>query len=103
MRNLQRETLDAIVRAGKTVEDIAYCSITIDVNYKQQELLKGKILDIDKLDFMYENGYGSQKINGFIVFNDKTWLERSEYDGSEWWDYRKCPSKPKGVQCLINI
>ena len=96
MRNLQRQTLDAIVQASKTVEDIAYCNIKMrSISYEQKELLKGKVFDIDKLDFMYDDGYGSQLIYGFIVFNDKTWLERSEYDGSEWWDYRKCPSEPE--------
>ena len=97
MRNLQRETLDAIVQAGKTVEDIAYCNITMGaISYEQEELLKGRVFDIDKLDFMYYNGHGSQQIHGFIVFNDNTWLdrERSGYDGAEWWDYRKCPSEP---------
>lgn len=96
MRNLQKETLNAIVQAEKTVEDIAYCNITMGTtSNEQEELLKGKIFDIHKLDFMYDNGYGSQKIDGFIVFNDKTWLERSEYDGSEWWDYKECPSEPE--------
>ena len=97
MRNLQRETLDAIVQAGKTVEDIAYCSITMGaISYEQEELLKGKVFDIDKLDFMYYNECGPQQIHGFIVFNDNTWLdrERSGYDGAECWDYRKCPSEP---------
>lgn len=95
MKNLQRQTLDSIVRAGKRVEDIAYCNITMGaISYEQEELLKGKVFDIDKLDFMYDDGYGSQLVHGFIVFNDKTWLERSEYDGAEWWDYRKCPSEP---------
>lgn len=33
----------------------------------------------------YNNGYGSQELFGIIVFKDGTWLERCEYDGSEWW------------------
>lgn len=44
-----------------------------------------------ELDFEYNAGYGSQEIEGFISFTDDTWLEREEYDGSEWWDFKQCP------------
>ncbi len=30
---------------------------------------------------------------GEIVFKDKTWLERWEYDWSEWREYKKCPDR----------
>ena len=33
----------------------------------------------------YDNGYGSQKLFGVVVFKDGTWLARWEYDGSEGW------------------
>ena len=26
-----------------------------------------------------------------IVFKDNSWIERSTYDGSEWWEYKKTP------------
>lgn len=39
----------------------------------------------------YDNGYGSQYIFGFVVFTDGTWIERNEYDGSEWWESKRCP------------
>ena len=28
-----------------------------------------------------------------LVFKDRTWLERWEYDWSEWWEYKKCPER----------
>lgn len=40
----------------------------------------------------YCNGYGVQEWEGWISFQDGTWIERSEYDGSEWWSYRSCPA-----------
>ena len=46
---------------------------------------------MQELDFEYNAGYGSQEIEGFISFTDDTWLEREEYDGSEWWDFKQCP------------
>ena len=39
----------------------------------------------------YDSGYGSQEWEGWVSFTDGTWIERSEYDGSEWWSYRSCP------------
>ena len=95
MRNLQRQTLDAIVKAGKTIEDIAYCNITLVTNNEPQEILKGRIFDIHKLDFMYDNGYGGQLVYGFIVFNNRSWLERQEYYGSLWTYNKQCPSEPE--------
>ena len=44
------------------------------------------------LNFEYNNGYGGQELYGYIWYNDGTWSERHEYDGSECWVYKKCPS-----------
>lgn len=43
------------------------------------------------LNFEYDNGYGIQHVYGTIVFKDDSWLERREYDGSEWWEYKSVP------------
>lgn len=45
----------------------------------------------DMRSYDYDNGYGEQYVFGFIVFTDGTWLERMEYDGSEWWALRRAP------------
>ena len=49
---------------------------------------------LNELDFNYDNSYGSQKLGGVIWFEDGTWADRGEYDGSEWWNYHKCPQVP---------
>lgn len=49
---------------------------------------------LDSIDFNYDSGWGSQNLYGFIWFEDGTWMERYEYDGSESWDYKKCPEIP---------
>jgi hypothetical protein len=49
---------------------------------------------MDKLDFEYDAGYGSQYIDGTVWFEDGTWLSRNEYDGSEWWIYLGTPKIP---------
>lgn len=49
---------------------------------------------LDKIDFMYDSGYGGQELFGTIWYKDGTWSERGEYDGSEWWHYQMCPEIP---------
>ena len=39
----------------------------------------------------YYEGYGGQELFGVIAFNDGTWLDRGEYDGSEWWEKHQFP------------
>ena len=53
---------------------------------------------LNLLDFRYDNGYGSQELEGDIWFEDGTWAERCEYDGAEWWEYRVLPEIPKECQ-----
>lgn len=49
---------------------------------------------LNQLDFEYENGYGTQHLYGTVWLTDNAWLERGEYDGSEWWVYKQVPSLP---------
>lgn len=50
---------------------------------------------LEKLNFEYDGGYGGQELYGRVwLMEDHTWLERGEYDGSEWWEYKKCPRVP---------
>lgn len=41
------------------------------------------------LDTEYDSGFGGEELFGKIWFWDYSWLERAEYDGSEWWEYKK--------------
>jgi hypothetical protein len=47
------------------------------------------------IDQKYDNGFGGQVLFGTIWYEDGTWSSRGEYDGSEWWEYNKCPKIPK--------
>ena len=42
----------------------------------------------------YDNSYGHQYISGTIWLTSGTWIERGEYDGSEWWRLVTCPEIP---------
>jgi len=50
--------------------------------------------DLQVLDFRYDGGYGGQELFGTVWLKDGTWMERGEYDGSEWWEHRTRPEIP---------
>ena len=53
---------------------------------------------LQKIDFEYDSGFGVQEIFGIIIYDDKSWSERGEYDGSEWWEYQCLPEIPKSCR-----
>lgn len=42
-------------------------------------------------DLSYDSGFGGQELFGYIWYEDGTWSERGEYDGSEWWEHKDRP------------
>lgn len=52
----------------------------------------------EDLQFEYDDGYGTQNLFGTVWFNDGSWLERGEYDGSEWWEYKSVPVIPEELK-----
>lgn len=52
---------------------------------------------LKSLDFYYDNGYGGQELFGTIWYEDGSWSERGEYDGSEWWEYKRVPDIPTAL------
>ena len=53
---------------------------------------------IKKLDVEYDDGYGGQELGGIIWLKDGTWMDRGEYDGSEWWNHQVCPEIPDELE-----
>jgi len=44
----------------------------------------------------YDDSYGTAAVPmGLLIVGKNWWLERGEYDGSEWWEYKARPKKPK--------
>lgn len=101
MTNCRNEFLDEV--DGKTVI-CATIKYTYGYGYEIDEartfnLPKGYSantydLFLQTLDFDYNAEYGSQELFGTIWYDDGTWSERREYNGSEWWSYQECPRIP---------
>ena len=87
MRNLLKETLEIMQKYGKTPADVHWIG-----------LLNGKVAvtfwDVfaQKANKEYYEDFGGIEVskNLTVVGND-WWLERHEYDGSEWWEYKELP------------
>lgn len=49
-------------------------------------------------NFEYDNGYGVCYVGlDLVVRGSDWWLERREYDGAEWWSFRRFPEKENQV------
>jgi hypothetical protein len=70
-------------------------SIDLKEGYTQEEYEEF----LHRLDFEYDNGYGGQQVYGTVwLMEENTWIERGEYDGSEWWEYKQCPKIPNELK-----
>ena len=85
MINLWEETIGKLAINDKSFDDvIAIC---------------GNDFQITKEDFEkyskteYNNGYGSPQVaEDLLIIGDDFWLERHEYDGLEWWEFKDMPN-----------
>ena len=61
-------------------------------------------MDIKLADVEYDDGFGGQTVaKDLLVVGDGWWLERNEYDGSEWWEFRRPPQKPDKVRDVVTL
>jgi hypothetical protein len=95
--NAKLELANVLCNCSKTIKDIKYGSVLYygfsHDGTHELKIVVDENLDIGLLNFDYDNGFGGQRLYGIIVFNDGTWLERSEYDGSEWWAFKQTPNE----------
>ena len=86
--NLLKETIDELERNGKTIEDVKWIG-NEDLWFNWKDF--AKIADVD-----YDGGFGATYVPlDLKVVGDDWWMERSEYDGAEAWDFKTLPQQPK--------
>ena len=86
--NLLKETLGQLVEEGKTPDDVLW------VGNKDHWFSWAEFAAL--ADQEYDSGYGSPEVaTDLLVVGENFWLERHEYDGSEWWEFKDLPKKPK--------
>lgn len=85
MRNLRRETISFLKKHGKKWSDVVgVCGNDFQITKEQFLKLADKI---------YDSGYGVNEVAiDLKVVGKDFWLERYEYDGAEWWEYKEIPN-----------
>lgn len=90
MANLLKETIRDLAEHGKTLDDVLW----VGTNEVEIPLPVFKSL----ADKYYDNGYGAPAVaTDLLVCGNGWYLERHEYDGSEWWEYKTIPARPSRV------
>ena len=93
MRNLLTETIEVMARNGKFPDEVRWVGTGPQA---------GTWEDFAALaDFEYDGGFGLEEIRLTLkVVGADWWLERHEYDGSEWWEFKELPETPAGAEPL---
>ena len=89
--NAKEELLEQIKNIKEIYKaDLLCASINFDgtifFELKQGYTKEEFDLFLSSLDFEYKNGYGSQFLYGMLWMTNGVWVDREEYDGSEWWE-----------------
>ena len=94
--NLKNSTLNILRQHNKLPSDIKWVGCAS---------FKIPIEEFWKLaDRQYDGGYGTQEVAGdLIVVGNSWWLERHEYDGSEWWEYKELPQEPEKILSVATL
>ncbi len=97
IQNLKQETLDHITNNGKTWDDVEFVS-NGEIEIDKDSFLK-------KADFDYCAGHGLEYVSlALLIVGKDWWLERHEYDGAEWWEFKSKPARPSKIDnddCIL--
>ena len=95
MANLLKETLDILKENNKRLSDILWFGT-------DKFSIDGDLLLL--FDAEYDDGYSCNEVDlSLKVVGYDWWLERTEYDGSEWWEFKTMPTEPNKSQALISL
>lgn len=97
MTNLWEETIGKLAVHDKSFDDVMY--------------IQGSDFGIQKDNFKqvakkteYNSYFGSAKVaEDLVLVGDNWWLERQEYDGNEWWEYKEKPKQINEVKEIWNL
>lgn len=91
MANLLKETQEILEEHNLSFEDIIWIGTT------EYEIPIDVFIML--ADDEYNDGFGCEEVNpDIVVAGDTWWLERAEYDGSEWWEFKTKPNRPNAVK-----
>lgn len=97
MTNLWEETLRILTGNNRNFDDVMY--------------IQGSNFGITKENFEqvakkseYYSGFGAAEVaEDLIIVGDDWWLERHEYDGNEWWEYKEKPKQISEIKKVSHL
>lgn len=92
MTNLWIETIEELNRHGLSEKDVVW------VGFRDIATIPWEDFKTIANDFNYNSSYGLEEVPlNLVVCGKNWWLERGEYDGSEWWEFKTLPIMPTTV------
>lgn len=95
--NLLQETLNVLKENGKNENDIEYVMWRNTFSkWEDWEIVYMSFAEFKTISNKeYSNWFWGQEVQDElkIVWKD-FWIERHEYDWSEWWEFKQLPTKP---------
>lgn len=94
MLNFLCETIGVIESHDKCVSDIKFIGYRPRYSFEPNFNIRTDWDSFVKMaDFEYDNDFGGEEIPlGLVVVGTDWWLERHEYDGAEWWEFKTMPN-----------
>ena len=92
MTNAKEEFLDAVTGHDVVAAIVKYRDKTFLLRENHTNEQRNQFLE--NLDFVYDDGFGGQELFGTVWLENGKWLDRGEYDGSEWWELLQRPFIP---------
>ena len=97
--NLLKETVAILQRHNKTPRDVRWIGSYNGIYSITWEQFEKMAALID-----YDSGFGGQRIASDLIVNGENWwLEREEYDGSEWWEFRTQPIQKEETKSFQHV
>ena len=86
-KNLWVETLASLYLNGVTPEQVLFVSTS-------HGTVPWEVFEARARGFDYNSGYGREEVRTDLkVVGLGWWLQRADYDGSEWWTFHKSPTQ----------
>ena len=91
--NFLKETIGELKRHNKKFKDVLW------IGNNDFQITKEQFREL--ANYNYDTGYGLEEVPlDLLVVGGNWWMERHEYDGSEWWEFKKLPKKPSKIKIL---
>lgn len=96
MANLKKEVLCILEQNGKTIDDIIWIGCE---QFRMDVKTFWNLADTE-----YDDGYGAPEVaTDLLIVGKDFWLERADYDGSEWFEFKVMPKMPGRIEPITAL